>query len=159
MYRGWLLPSLVIKKVTRVDEYLLLFLSLFIPDWLILLSQTDSQYSTVCTYIRAGSTCRLVWQTYGHTYTEHYIRNSRKPPQYISDGQFRDWSPWTACSSTCSPSVRTRRRFCDQPLLGGVNNCDLTLNRETEECSVAVDCVTGTMLLISLRITRLKVVP
>ena len=46
-------------------QHSLLLPNLFVPDWLILLSQTDSQYSTVCTYIRAGSTCRLVWQTYG----------------------------------------------------------------------------------------------
>ena len=94
-------------KVTCVDKHLFLLSGLFILNWLILLSPSDSQYSTICTYTRASLTCHLVWQTYGHTYTEHYRRNSRKPPKYYQLSQFA-----TSTIASCLHTIASLTWWC-----------------------------------------------
>ncbi|KAM4677962.1 LOW QUALITY PROTEIN: SCO-spondin-like [Discoglossus pictus] len=51
-------------------------------------------------------------------------------------GHWGEWSPWTDCTKSCGPGVRTRNRTCDSPKpRGGGDYCEGPIS-EVKECQL-----------------------
>ncbi|XP_078603946.1 uncharacterized protein LOC144877774 [Branchiostoma floridae x Branchiostoma japonicum] len=60
--------------------------------------------------------------------------------EFVVDGGWSDWSPWSACSVTCGIGTQTRDRSCTNPAPGpGGAYCDGDAE-ETQECNSGVSC-------------------
>ncbi|XP_078693729.1 uncharacterized protein LOC144923237 [Branchiostoma floridae x Branchiostoma belcheri] len=56
------------------------------------------------------------------------------------DGNWTDWSPWSACSVTCGVGTETRDRTCTNPApANGGADCD-GLDQEAQDCDTGVLC-------------------
>lgn len=56
---------------------------------------------------------------------------------YLVDGNYNEWSFWSACSATCGDGSRIRRRACEnpEPSTGGKNCEALGNDVESESCN------------------------
>ncbi|KAI8494649.1 hypothetical protein Bbelb_278750, partial [Branchiostoma belcheri] len=58
----------------------------------------------------------------------------------VLDGNWTDWSPWSACSVTCGVGTETRDRSCTNPApANGGAACD-GLDQEAQDCDTGVLC-------------------
>ena len=55
----------------------------------------------------------------------------------VVDGGWGSWTSWSSCDATCGGGLRTRQRYCDNPVPSGGGRHCFGSSSQQEKCNTA----------------------